>query len=109
VSGSIAVIKLSGELEIGRKAEMREALVVPANASAVLLDFSSISYADSSALAELLRFRAEAERAAIPVAIVTGAGNRQFSRLLMYAGLNDAFAVFEDRGDALHYLGSAKP
>ena len=104
---SIAVIKLSGELEIGRKDEIRSALAIPAAASAVLLDFSEITYADSTALAELLRFRTEAERAGVRLAIVTGIANQQFARLITYAGLQDAFAVFEARAAALNYLGSA--
>ncbi len=104
---SIAVIKLSGELEIGRKDEVRSALVIPAGATAVLLDFSEITYADSTALAELLRFRAEAEQARVRLAIVTGVANLQFARLIAYAGLQDAFAVFEARAAALNFLGSA--
>jgi anti-anti-sigma factor len=104
---SIAVIKLSGELEIGRKDEIRAALKMPAGATAVLMDFGEITYADSTALAELLRFRAEAESAGVRVAIVTGVANQQFARLITYAGLQEAFAVFEARAAALNYLGGA--
>ena len=41
------------------------------------------------------------------VAIVTGVANQQFARLITYAGLQEAFAVFEARAAALNYLGGA--
>jgi anti-anti-sigma factor len=99
---SIRVIKLSGELEIGRKAEIRDALKADGGGP-VLVDFSEVTYADSTAVAELLRFHADAVAAGTPVAVVIG--TRQFARLLQYAGLGDAFAVFDNRAAALTYLG----
>jgi anti-anti-sigma regulatory factor len=78
------VIKLSGELEIGRRAEIRAALHVGGGEKAFLIDFSEVTYADSTAVAELVRFHAEAAAAGVPVAVVIG--NRQFARLLQYAG-----------------------
>ncbi len=62
MSKSIAVIRLSGELEIGRRAEIAQALVVSGNEAAVLLDFSEVTYADSTSLAEMLRFREDGRR-----------------------------------------------
>lgn len=102
---SIAVICLSGELEIGRRDEIAAALVVGGNESAVLLDFSDVNYADSTSLAELLRFRDEAAKANVPVAIVIG--SRQFARLIQYAGLSHAFRIFENRAEALMDLSRA--
>jgi anti-anti-sigma factor len=99
---SIAVIRLTGELEIGRKAEIAAALRLGGNESGVLLDFSAVSYADSTTLAEMLRFRDEASKAGVPVAIVIG--SKQFARLIQYAGLAQAFRIFEDRGQALTEL-----
>ncbi len=100
---SIAVIALSGELEISRKTEIRTALQLNEAARAVLIDCSAVSYADSTALAELMRFHSEADTRGVSVAILIG--NKQFARLLEYAGLAGAFAVFESRGAALSYLG----
>ncbi|HEV8021902.1 MAG TPA: STAS domain-containing protein [Candidatus Lustribacter sp.] len=102
MSDSIAVIRLSGELEIGRKAEVAAALVLAGNESGVLLDFSDVTYADSTTLAEMLRFRDEAAKAGVPVVIVIG--SKQFARLIQYAGLGDAFHIFENRGEALTEL-----
>ncbi len=102
---SIAVIRLSGELEIGRKDEITTALTVSGSESGILLDFSDVTYADSTSLAELLRFRDEAAKAAIPVAIVIG--SRQFARLIQYAGLGHAFRIFDNRAAALSDLSQA--
>jgi anti-anti-sigma factor len=98
----MSVIALDGELEIGRKAEIRQALRLGGDERSLLIDFSAVTYADSTALAELIRFHREAEAAGIPVAILLG--NPQFSRLLQYSGLSNAFAVFDDRAAALASL-----
>jgi anti-anti-sigma factor len=102
---SIAVIRLTGELEIGRKDEIARALAIRGDESGVLLDFSEVSYADSTALAELLRFREDASKQDIPVAIVIG--SRQFARIIQYAGLGDAFRIFDNRAEALTDLSGA--
>jgi anti-anti-sigma factor len=105
MSKSIAVIRLTGELEIGRRDEIAQALVINGNESGVLLDFCDVSYADSTSLAELLRFRDEAARHNVPVAIVTG--SKQFARLIQYAGLSHAFRIFDNRAEALTDLSGA--
>jgi anti-anti-sigma factor len=105
VNKSIAVIRLTGELEIGRRDEIAAALIVAGSESGILLDFSDVNYADSTSLAELLRFRDEAARANVPVAIVIG--SRQFARLIQYAGLSHAFRIFENRAEALMDLSRA--
>jgi anti-anti-sigma factor len=99
---TIETIRLGGELEISRKREMRDALALSENARAVLLDLSDVTYADSTALTELLRFCAAAQGADMPIAILIVAP--QFLRLVQYAGLATAFRIFQDRGDALGYL-----
>jgi anti-anti-sigma factor len=105
VNKSIAVIRLTGELEIGRKDEISSALTISGSESGILLDFSDVSYADSTSLAELLRFRDDAARQNIPVAIVIG--SRQFARLIQYAGLGHAFRIFDNRAAALSDLSLA--
>jgi anti-anti-sigma factor len=105
VSKSIAVIRLTGELEIGRKDEIAAALVLVGTEGGVLLDFSDVNYADSTSLAELLRFRDEAAQKTIPVAIVIG--SKQFARLIQYAGLSHAFRIFDNRAEALMDLSQA--
>lgn len=99
---AIGTVRLTGELEIGRKREIRDALTVPSNARAVLVDLSEVTYADSTALTELLRFCVTAQRDCVPIAVVIR--TRQFARLVKYAGLAGAFQIFEDGNDALAYL-----
>jgi anti-anti-sigma factor len=105
VSKSIAVIRLTGELEIGRKHEIAGALDVTGGEGGILLDFSDVIYADSTSLAELLRFRDDAAKKGVPIAIVIG--SKQFARLIQYAGLSQAFRIFENRADALIDLSQA--
>ncbi len=101
---AISVIRLTGELEIGRKDEIARALHIAGPEVGILVDFFDVTYADSTALAELLRFRREADGHNVPVAIVIG--SRQFARLIQYAGLADAFPVFDNRAAALTYLSA---
>jgi anti-anti-sigma factor len=98
----IGVIALNGELDLTRRAELHEALHISNAHDAVLIDLASVTYADSSILSELLRFRAEATTHNVRVALLLG--SRQLARLIQYAGLGEAFAVFDDRGAALTYL-----
>jgi anti-anti-sigma factor len=93
---------LSGELEIGRKNEIRAALATPPAATPVLLDLADVTYADSIALTELLRFCVDAERAKRSVALVVR--TPQFARLVQYAGLASAFKIFDDDETARRYL-----
>jgi anti-sigma B factor antagonist len=102
---TIGVIALSGELDLGRRAELQEALRLRDVHGSILVDLSAVTYADSSILAELLRFRADAERRKVTVALLIT--TRQLSRLVQYAGLGEAFAIYDDRGAALSYLGEA--
>ncbi len=102
---SLAVIRLSGELDISRRDEIGKALVVNGSELGILVDFAEVTYADSTTLTQLLRFRAEAEHHSIPIAIVIA--SRQFARLIQYAGLEEAFAIFDNRASALHYLNTA--
>lgn len=101
-SDRVHTIRLSGELEIGRKNEIRDALRVSEKAGAVLLDLADVTYADSIALTELLRFCVNAQRDELPVALVIR--TPQFARLVQYAGLAGAFKIFHDHGEALEYL-----
>ena len=101
-SNSIKTIRLSGELEIGRKDEIREALRRSAGDRAILVDLSDVTYADSVALTELLRFCVASSQDAIPVALVVR--TPQFARVVEYAGLAGAFKIFDDRDAAWTFL-----
>jgi anti-anti-sigma factor len=97
----IEVIRLDGELEITRKSEIRDALAAT-NAQAVLLDLAEVTYADSIALTELLRFCADAQNRRRPVALVIR--TPQFARLVQYAGLAGVFEIFQNDEEARAYL-----
>jgi anti-anti-sigma factor len=99
---AVEVISLAGELDIGRKQEVRDALDVREPGSPLLVDFSDVTYADSTVIAELLRFRNDADRLERRVAIVIT--SPQFDRLITYAGLRSAFDIFEDDSQARAFL-----
>ncbi len=99
---AVEAIRLRGDLEISRKSEIRDALRVAPGASALLVDLSDVTYADSTALTELLRFCGDARQAAVPVAFVVG--TPQLVRIVEVAGLREAVAIFGDRDAALAYL-----
>ena len=101
-SDPIKIIRLSGELDIARKDEIRDALAAPDDGSPVLVDLAEVTYADSIALTELLRFCVTAQHDGRPVALVIR--TPQFARLIQYAGLASAFKIFYDNGEALEYL-----
>jgi anti-anti-sigma factor len=98
----VVVVSLSGELDIGRKQEVRDALTVDGAQAPLLVDFSEVTYADSTVIAELLRFGNEADREGLRVAIVIT--SPQFDRLITYAGLRDAFNIFDDSATAQSFL-----
>lgn len=103
-SDSVKIVRLGGELEIGRKDEIRKALADSDGTEPILLDLSDATYADSIALTELLRFCVAAQRRERPVALVID--TPQFARLIQYAGLASAFKIFSNSRDALEYLGT---
>jgi anti-anti-sigma factor len=104
-SDSIKTLRLSGELEISRKDEIRATLRREGDDRAILLDLSEVTYADSVALTELLRFCVDAQRSAVPVALVVQ--TPQFARIVQYAGLASAFRTFDDRDAAFTYLAES--
>jgi anti-sigma B factor antagonist len=102
--GLPAVVRLDGELDVSRKDELRSALQNALQASSVLLDLAGVTYADSTALVELLHFCTDLKDSNVPVALLIE--TPQFARLIKYAGLDQAFAVFDERDDALAFLGA---
>jgi anti-sigma B factor antagonist len=98
------VVSLAGELDIARKEELHRALSIGPFVRGILLDLTDVTYADSTALTELLRFRLQAEQRSVPVAIVVT--SPQLDRIIRYAGLHEVFDIFEHRNDALAHLES---
>lgn len=100
------VLELSGELDIARRDEIRRTLVAEGPGPALLVDLSRVTYADSTTIAEMLRFRRDADRYNRRVALLIA--DPQFARVIQYAGLADAFAVFDSRAAALTYLAGVR-
>ncbi len=101
-TSSLDVVHLSGELDIERRDSVAAALAAAIPPRPALVDLTDVTYADSTIISELLRFRARAERGGGRIAILVGAS--RVARVLEYAGLKDAFAIFADRGSALTFL-----
>lgn len=106
-SQAIKTIRLTGELEVSRKSEIRDALQRADHSGPFLVDLAGVTYADSTALTELLRFCVLAKRDGNPVAVVIQ--TPQFARLVQYAGLSGAFPIFGDTETALEYLNEGAP
>ena len=104
---SLDVVRLVGELDVSRLSELATALSRASGGGAVLIDLAAVSYLDSTVIAELLRFRSEADKNGRLVALLIG--SQQVARVLEYAGVGQAFAVFDDRGRALTYLAGTSP
>jgi anti-anti-sigma factor len=99
---SFTVIALQGELDIERRDEIIASLQLDEGDAPILIDLSDVPYADSTVIAQLLRFRNEATARNRRLALLIG--SPQFGRVLQYAGLDQAFAVFDNRGAALTHL-----
>jgi anti-anti-sigma factor len=99
---SVDVVRFDGELDVSRRSELESALRQASGGRGVLIDFAGVSYVDSTVIAELLRFRNHAAANGRLVAVLIG--SPQLARVIEYAGLSQAFAVFDDRADALTYL-----
>lgn len=99
---AIEIVALSGELDIAGKEMLRERLSQTRSTTGILLDLSRVSYADSTALTELLRFSLQCRERKIPMAMLVT--TPQLERILRYAGLYESFAVFGDRDQAIRYL-----
>ena len=103
----ITVVSLGGELEIGRKRRDTQSARRGPRRRVRLVDLSAVTYADSIALTELLRFCAGAQQDERRVALVIV--TPQFARLVQYAGLSSAFTIFDNVPEARKYLETRAP
>jgi len=101
---SYATVRMSGELDLVRREEIHSTLSVTSHGPPILVDLSEVTYADSTILAELLRFHSEAQRHGVRIALLIV--SKQFARLVHYAGLSKAFAIFDSPDAARAYLES---
>jgi anti-sigma B factor antagonist len=98
----VALIALSGELDVAATSSVRGCVEAVAGRPGVVLDLSGATFVDSSMLKELLRANAELERydTRLVLAGITPAVRRVLD-LTRTAGL---FTLAEDRGAAVALL-----
>jgi len=100
-SEDVAVLAVSGELDIHTSPEFKEHLVsaVEGGAARVIVDLTEVTFIDSSALGALI---GGARRSALnhtELMIVCPPGS--VARVIDLTGLHRAFAIYPTRGEAL--------
>jgi anti-anti-sigma factor len=96
----VAVLKLSGDLDMAIRAEFRSALAALAACRIAVLDVAAVSYADSTAISELIRFRKALLAAGGTEVRFVGPGS-SFERILQLTDLTKIFPVFATLDEAL--------
>ncbi|HEY1656095.1 MAG TPA: STAS domain-containing protein [Candidatus Tumulicola sp.] len=92
------IVTFDGEYDIARKEEMRAKLEALASVPRALLDFSRVTYMDSTAVTELLRLhKIRAERSLDRETIVLGGVQKLFELLQ----LNKVFRLVDSMEDGL--------
>lgn len=96
-------MRLSGECDVSRYPEIREALgSVPLSARRVLLDLTETTLVDSTALAELILAKRRWESEGRKVALVVS--SKHVYRIMSIANVLLKLRVFEDANEATRYL-----
>jgi anti-anti-sigma factor len=90
------VVPLSGELDMAFAEELREQLGhgLQPGTSRVVVDFGAVTFIDSSAIGELLRFRLSCEAAGVGVALRSLPGSVR--RVVEIAGILTAFEIADE-------------
>ena len=86
-----AVVRLTGELDIARRAELHAAFQAVRDNPRVIVDITAVAYLDSTAIEEL--FRATDRAAALGGRLVVIARNQRMVRLLSIAGLTSRLRI----------------
>lgn len=95
-----AVISLEGEWDFSRRAELRSLLQPARNAREVILDLSSTTFLDSSALAEFATIHVmRSKDGHRPMHFVVCSD--QLRRLFQIVRLDELFPIFESRAHAV--------
>lgn len=105
--GSITVVALEGVIRLGESARTFSAYLeelLQEETPAVLLDFTGIDHVDSTGLGELVgylqRFTEQGRRLALLKP------HRRILNLLKLTRLDEVFAIYDDREQALSELGA---
>jgi anti-anti-sigma factor len=101
VEGGLALVSVSGELDLASVDELRTTLATAAAAgsSSVVVDVSDVSFIDSTALAALLRSNDELSSAGVQMVMACPPG--PVRRLLTMTSLDDRLTLAPDRSGAL--------
>lgn len=96
----VAALRLSGDLDMAVRAQLRGALAAISSSRIVILDVAGVSYADSTALSEIIRFRKTILAGGGTGVRFVGPGTK-FERILQLTDLTKVFPVFATLEDAL--------
>jgi len=102
VKGDVAVLKLKGDLTIGKgDVTLRETLLETLNEgrTKLLIDVQGVSYVDSAGIGELVRCRTTAQHRGADVKLVHV--EAKLKQLLLMTKLIGVFETFDDEGSAL--------
>ncbi|HEY1976236.1 MAG TPA: STAS domain-containing protein [Candidatus Baltobacteraceae bacterium] len=94
-----AIVSLTGEFDIDRQHELREALGPFYEKPYLIVDLSQVSYIDSSCLCEFMRMRrSRSDAGARPACFVVD--EQRFGRLFRFLGLDEVFPVVHSLEEA---------
>lgn len=97
VTDDVAVLRVSGELDIATQADLlsHATPLLTADARAIRLDLAEVSFIDSSGLGALVRLRQQAIAAGRELVLANPP--RPVTRILTLTGLDDLFSTDTDR------------
>jgi anti-anti-sigma factor len=101
--GSVSVVALVGELDLGTIPRMEEPLAEQlGQRSAVMVDLREVSFIDSSGIGALIRMFRSADGTPMNVLVDPGS---QVERIFEVAAVTDAMPIFTDEAMAMADLG----
>jgi anti-sigma B factor antagonist len=101
IEGDIPVLSLAGEIDLHASPALREELRARSSAkpSALLVDFSSVEYIDSSGLATFIEYLREAQK--FGGSIILFGMKKKVRTIFELVRLNELFPITETREQAL--------
>ena len=101
------VVPLSGDLDLGQRTALHErfAAAAASGARGLVIDCTAVTYIDSTAVTELVRFLKRMADQGRPVAIASS--GPQVNRVFEIILLHKAVAIFPTLATALHYIAGS--
>jgi anti-anti-sigma factor len=100
----VAIVEVRGEHDLSTEAVLREALRAAATRASVVADLTECTFADSTALAVLIRAAQAAAARRDRFAVVIPPDSRAVARVAAMIGLGDTLALHPTRESALRSL-----